>query len=43
MVGVKGQKLVEVPLEKVARGPKLVPKNHPLIEAARSVGTSFGD
>ncbi len=43
MVGVKGDSLVEVSLEEVAKGLKLVPLDHPLIEAARSVGTSFGN
>ena len=43
MVGVNGRKLVEVPLNKVAAGPKTVPLNHPLIRSARSVGTCFGD
>ncbi len=31
------------PLEIAASGPRLVPLDHPLIGAARSVGTSFGD
>jgi len=43
MVGVNGGKLVAVPLEKVARGPRTVPLNHPLIQSARSIGTCFGD
>jgi len=43
MVGVKGNSLVTVPLEEVAKGPKLVPLNHPMIKAARSLGTCFGD
>jgi 6-phosphofructokinase 1 len=43
MVGVEGGKLVEVPLEKVAGGPRTVPVDHLLIQSARSVGTSFGD
>ena len=43
MVGVKGDSLVEVPLKEVAKGLKLVPLDHPLLEAARSVGTSFGN
>ncbi len=42
MVGVKGSSLVSVPLKKVAGGPRTVPRNHPLIIAAKSVGTSFG-
>ena len=43
MVGVKGNSLVAVPLEKVAKGPKTVPPNHPMIKSARSLGTCFGD
>jgi 6-phosphofructokinase 1 len=43
MVGLKGTKLVEVPLEKVAKGPRTIPRNHRLIRSARGVGTSFGD
>ena len=43
MVGVKGDSLAEVPLEEVAKGPRTVPLGHPLIEAARSLGTCFGD
>jgi 6-phosphofructokinase 1 len=42
MVGVKGDSLIDVPLKEVARGPRRVPLNHPLIKAARSVGISFG-
>jgi 6-phosphofructokinase 1 len=43
MVGVKGNTLVTVPLEEVAKRPKTVPLNHPMIKAARSLGTCFGD
>jgi 6-phosphofructokinase 1 len=43
MVGVKRSGLVGVPLREVARGPKTIPLNHPLIKSARSVGTCFGD
>ncbi len=42
MVGVKGESLIDVPLKEVARGPRRVPLNHPLIKVARSVGISFG-
>ncbi len=42
MVGVKGGSFVKVSLKDVAKGPKLIPPNHPLIKAARAVGTSFG-
>ena len=43
MVGVMGNSLVEVPLEDVAKGPRNIPSGDPLIQAARSVGTCFGD
>jgi 6-phosphofructokinase 1 len=43
MAGVKGNSLVPVPLKEIAKGPKFVPLNHPMIKAARSLGTCFGD
>jgi 6-phosphofructokinase 1 len=43
MAAVKQNKIVEVSLDKVAKGPRTVPLNHPLIQVARSVGTCFGD
>jgi phosphofructokinase-like protein len=43
MVGVRKNTLVSVPLKEVAKGPKTVPPNHPMIKAARSLGTCFGD
>jgi phosphofructokinase-like protein len=43
MVGVRKNSLVTVPLRDVAKGPKTVPLNHPMIKAARSLGTCFGD
>jgi 6-phosphofructokinase 1 len=43
MVGVKRNSLVTVSLEEVAKGPKTVPLNHPMIKAALSLGTCFGD
>jgi len=43
MVGVKGNDLVDVPLEEVARGQRCVSSGDPLIRSARSVGTCFGD
>jgi phosphofructokinase-like protein len=43
MVGVRGSRLVKVPLKDVAKGPRTVPPNDPLIAVARSVGTCFGD
>jgi len=43
MVGIRGETCVPVPLEEVAGRRKVVPLDHPWIEAARLVGTSFGD
>jgi phosphofructokinase-like protein len=43
MVGVKGNALVNVPLDIVAEGPKVVPHNHRLLGSARALGTYFGD
>lgn len=43
MAAVRGDAVVPVPLEKVAGHKKLVPPDHPWIESARRVGTSFGD
>jgi len=43
MAGVRKNSLVIVPLKEVAKGPKTVPLNHPMIKAARSIGTCFGD
>jgi 6-phosphofructokinase 1 len=43
MAAVKGNDIVAVGLEEVAKGPRNVPLDHPLITTARSVGTCFGD
>jgi phosphofructokinase-like protein len=43
MVAVKECGITAVPLEVAAGGPRTVPLDHPLIAAARSIGTSFGD
>ncbi|MGC9469494.1 MAG: 6-phosphofructokinase [Anaerolineae bacterium] len=43
MVAVRGDECVPVPLKEVAGKRKTVPLDHPWIEAARLVGTSFGD
>jgi 6-phosphofructokinase 1 len=43
MVGLKANSLVNVSLGIVAKGPRIIPLNHPLIESARSVGTCFGN
>ncbi len=42
-VAAQGQEAVPVPLEDVAGKVKLVPLDHPWVEAARNVGTSLGD
>jgi len=43
MVALKGTEIFPVHIEKAIQQLKLVPLDHPLIKAARSVGTSFGD
>jgi 6-phosphofructokinase 1 len=43
MLALRKNELVPVPLEDVAGVKKLVPPDHPLIAAARGVGTAFGD
>ncbi len=43
MVGVKGNSLMAVPLEDVARGPRTLSPDDPLIQSARSIGVCFGD
>ncbi len=43
MVAVRDGKIVSVPLKVAAGGPRTVPIDDPLIAAARSIGTSFGD
>jgi ATP-dependent phosphofructokinase / diphosphate-dependent phosphofructokinase len=43
MVAIRGEEYVPVPLENVAGKRKTVPLDHPWIESARLVGTSFGD
>lgn len=43
MVAMKKDALVRVPLKDVAGGIRKVPLNHPLVKAARSLDTSFGD
>jgi 6-phosphofructokinase len=43
MVAARGDKCVAIPLADIAGKRRLVPKNHPWIQAARMVGTSFGD
>jgi 6-phosphofructokinase 1 len=43
LVVMKNGKLSSVPLSQVAGKIRKVPKNHPLIKAARAVNTCFGD
>jgi ATP-dependent phosphofructokinase / diphosphate-dependent phosphofructokinase len=43
MVAIRGEEYVPVPLAEVAGERKTVPLDHPWIESARLVGTSFGD
>ena len=43
MVALRGNEIVRVPLEKVAGRQKRVDPDGQLVQAARSVGTSFGD
>ncbi|MFO7822135.1 MAG: ATP-dependent 6-phosphofructokinase [Lentisphaeria bacterium] len=43
MVAVQGDKLKTVSLDKVAGNKNFVPVDHPLIIAARDLGTCFGD
>jgi 6-phosphofructokinase 1 len=43
MVAARGESTAPVPLEDVAGRVKTVPPEHPWVESARGVGTSFGD
>lgn len=43
MPALRGNKIQPVLMSKAVNKFKLVPKNHPLIEAARAIGTSFGN
>ena len=43
MAAVRGGEITSCPLETVSGGPRLIPLDHPLIAAARGLGTSFGD
>jgi len=43
MVGVSGNSFRDIPLSAVAKGQRNIPPDDPLIAAARSVDTSFGD
>ncbi|HUT23131.1 MAG TPA: ATP-dependent 6-phosphofructokinase [Sumerlaeia bacterium] len=43
MAALKGSRIKAVSMDKATRRIKKVPRNHPLIAVARSVGTCFGD
>jgi 6-phosphofructokinase 1 len=43
MTALRGGRILGLPLARVAGRVKLVPRNHELVLAARSMGTSFGD
>jgi len=43
MVALKGSEITSVPIEAAVSGPKLVDPHSMLVQAARAVGTSFGD
>jgi 6-phosphofructokinase 1 len=43
MVALKGDDIIDVPIEKAVSERKLVPPRHPLIKAALAFGTAFGD
>ncbi len=42
MIAARGDGVAPVPLEEVAGKKNLVPKDHPFLQSARLVGTSFG-
>jgi 6-phosphofructokinase 1 len=42
MIAIQAGGLTDIPLTDAAGGQRLVPGEHPLIQAARAVGTSFG-
>jgi 6-phosphofructokinase 1 len=43
LVVMKGRTVTHIPLEDTAGKQRLVPLDHPLLRAARNVGTCFGD
>ena len=43
MVALKGGRMTSVPIYKAVGALKLVPRNHPLVKTAKSLGVSFGD
>jgi 6-phosphofructokinase len=42
MIAARGDNFAPIPLEEVAGKKNLVPRDHPLLQSARLVGTSFG-
>ena len=43
LVVMKGRTVTHIPIEEAENKQRLVPVDHPLIQAARNVGTCFGD
>lgn len=43
MIGFENGNIIRVPLDEVAGKLKMIEKNHPMIEEAKSLGISFGD
>ena len=43
LVAMQNGRITDVPIVEVADQQRFVPADHPLISAARAVGTSFGD
>ena len=43
LVVMKGRTVTHIPLQEAANKQRLIPLDHPLIDAARNVGTCFGD
>ncbi len=42
MVAARKETITHVLISKIAKGPRTIPRGHPLIKSAMSVGTSFG-
>lgn len=43
MAALRSDEIISVPIEEAIAGLKLVPPDHQIVQAARSVGTTFGD
>ena len=43
MAGIKGGSIIEVKLEDVAKGQRMISANDPLVQSAKSIDTCFGD